>query len=158
MDDDDIDTNEVHSSNEEITTHKPVVTQKARTRKWRLAKGMSTSSDQLWWLTNLLVDNERFKGDDTLGGYSGKLKEFLSFIQQFLRAWILCEDAFPKSIDFEKTIKSTFEAKAQEAFEARGESKLVRKFAKYLLIFNSYQRKTTIDGRLIGTGKYLHHT
>ena len=105
-----------------------------------------------------MVDRERFKGDDTLGAYSGELKEFLSYIQQTLRVLILCEDAFPKSIDFEKTIKSAFEVKAQEAFEAKGESKPDRKFAKYLLIFKSHQRKTTIDGRLIGAGKYLCHT
>ena len=48
----------------------------------------------------------------------------------------MCEDAFPKSIDFEKAIKATFEVKAQEAFEAKGESKQARNFAECILTVN----------------------
>ena len=45
----------------------------------------------------------------------------------------MCEDAFPKSIDFEKMVKAIFEVKAQEAFEGKGESKQARKLAEHIL-------------------------
>lgn len=72
----------------------------------------------------VLVDGERFKGDDTIGAYSGEFREFLVYLQQTLRVFILCEDAFPKSIDFEKAIKGTFEDKVREALETKGKNKL----------------------------------
>ena len=39
-----------------------------------------------------------FAGDDTLGGYSGALKEFIINLQLNLRTVIATEDAFPKSV------------------------------------------------------------
>ena len=62
-----------------------------------------------------------FVGDDTLGGYSGNLKDFLINLQLFLRTTIVTEDAFPKSSDFERIIRALFEDKAQEALERKSE-------------------------------------
>lgn len=58
-----------------------------------------------------------FAGDDTLGGYSGTLKEFIINLQLNLRTSIATEDAFPKSPEYEGTIRMLFEDRAQEAFE-----------------------------------------
>ena len=70
-----------------------------------------------------MVDETRFRGDDTIGGYSGPYKELLICLQLELKISILVEDAFPKSIDFERTIKAIFEAKTREAFERNCENK-----------------------------------
>ena len=84
-------------------------------RKRRRTEGASTSS--LNCLANILLDGTRFAGDDTLGGYSGILKDFLINLQLFLRTTIATEDAFPKSADFERIVRALFEEKAQEALE-----------------------------------------
>ena len=76
---------------------------------------MSTSL--LACLANILLDGTRFAGDDTLGGYSGILKDFLINLQLFLRTTIATEDAFPKSTDFERIMRALFEEKAQEALK-----------------------------------------
>ena len=88
-------------------------------RKWRKTEGAPTSS--LDCLANILLDGMRFVGDDTLGGYSGNLKDFLINLQLFLRTTIATEDAFPKSSDFERIIRALFEDKAQEALERKSE-------------------------------------
>ena len=84
-------------------------------RKRRKTEGAPTSS--LECLADILLDGTRFAGDDTLGGYSGNLKDFLINLQLFLRTTIATEDAFPKSTDFERIIRALFEEKAQEALE-----------------------------------------
>ena len=88
-------------------------------RKRRKTKGAPTSS--LECLANILLDGTRFVGDDTLGGYSDTLKDFLINLQLFLRTTIATEDAFPKSSDFERIIRALFEDKAQEALERKSE-------------------------------------
>ena len=88
-------------------------------RKRRKTEGAPTSS--LDCLANILLDGMRFVGDDTLGGYSGNLKDFLINLQLFLRTTIATEDAFPKSSDFERIIRALFEDKAQEALERKSE-------------------------------------
>ena len=84
-------------------------------RKRRRTEGASTFLFER--LANILLDGTRFAGDDTLGGYSGVLKDFLINLQLFLRTTIATEDAFPKSTDFERIIRALFEEKAQEALE-----------------------------------------
>ena len=88
-------------------------------RKRRKTEGASTSP--LERLANILPDGTRFAGDNTLGGYSGNLKDFLINLQLFLRTTIATEDAFPKSTDFERIIRALFEDKAQEALERKSE-------------------------------------
>ena len=90
-----------------------------RGRKWRKTEGASTLP--LECLANILLDGTRFAGDDTLGGYSGILKDFLINLQLFLRTTIATEDAFPKSTDFERIIRELFEDKAQEALDRKSE-------------------------------------
>ena len=88
-------------------------------RKRRKTEGVHTSS--LDCSANILLDGTRFVGDDTLGGYSDTLKDFLINLQLFLRTIIATEDAFPKSTDFERIIRQLFEDKAQEALERKSE-------------------------------------
>ena len=88
-------------------------------RKRRKTEGAPASS--LECLANILLDGTRFVGDDTLGGYSDILKDFLINLQLFLRTTIATEDAFPKSSDFERIIRALFEDKAQEALERKSE-------------------------------------
>ena len=88
-------------------------------RKRRRTEGASTFLFER--LANILLDGTRFAGDDTLGGYSGVLKDFLINLQLFLRTTIVTEDAFPKSSDFERIIRALFEDKAQEALERKSE-------------------------------------
>ena len=70
-------------------------------------------------MANVLLDSTRFAGDDTLRSYSGTLKEFIINLQLNLRTAIATEDAFPKSSEFEGTIRALFEDRAQEAFEKK---------------------------------------
>ena len=72
-------------------------------------------------MANVLLDLTRFAGDDTLRSYSGALKEFIINLQLNLRTAIATEDAFPKSPEFEGTIRALFEDRAQEAFEKKSE-------------------------------------
>ena len=65
-----------------------------------------------------MVDETRFKGDDTIRAYAGEVKDFLVYVQECLRTFILCEVAFPKATDFEKAVKVMFEKKAQEVVRA----------------------------------------
>ena len=65
-----------------------------------------------------MVDETRFKGDDTIRAYDGEVKDFLVYVQESLRTFILCEVAFPKATDFEKAVKAMFEQKAQEVVRA----------------------------------------
>ena len=88
--------------------------------KWRKTKGAPTFLLECH-LANILLDGTRFVGDDTLGGYSDILKDFLINLQLFLRTTIATEDAFPKSADFERIIRALFEDKAQEALERKSE-------------------------------------
>ena len=88
-------------------------------RKRRKTEGAPTSS--LECLADILLDGTRFAGDDTLGGYSDMLKNFLINLQLFLRTTIATEDAFPKTTDFERIIRALFEDKVQEALERKSE-------------------------------------
>ena len=98
----------------------PVRNNKCRKgQKRRKTKGAPTFL--LDCLANILLDGTRFVGDDTLGGYSDTLKDFLINLQLFLRTIIATEDAFPKSTDFERIIRQLFEDKAQEALERKSE-------------------------------------
>lgn len=88
-------------------------------RKRRKTEGAPTSLPEC--SANILLDGTRFAGDDTLGGYSGTLKDFLINLQLFLRTTIATEDAFPKSTDFERIIRELFKDKAQEALERKSQ-------------------------------------
>ena len=72
-----------------------------------------------------MVDETRFRGDDTIRAYNGEDKDFLVYVQESLRIFIQCEVAYPKATDFEKTVKIIFERKAQEVVKAQSENKLL---------------------------------
>ena len=72
-----------------------------------------------------MVDETCFKGDDTIRAYNGGVKDFLVYVQESLRVFILCEVAYPKATDFEKTVRIIFERKAQEVVNAKSENKLL---------------------------------
>ena len=111
---------DIVSPEREFSSPEPPAGDKKRRkgRKRRRTEGASTS--YLERLANILLDGTRFAGDNTLGGYSGNLKDFLINLQLFLRTTIATEDAFPKSTDFERIIRALFEDKAQEALENKG--------------------------------------
>ena len=112
--------NDILGAEGELSSSEPPAgdSKRRKGRKRRRTEGVSTSS--LDCLANILLDGARFAGDDTLGGYSGILKDFLINLQLFLRTTIATEDAFPKSTDFERIIRALFEDKAQEALENKG--------------------------------------
>ena len=102
-----------------FSSPEPPVNKRRKGQKRRKTKG--TPTFLLECLANILPDGTRFVGDDTLGGYSDTLKDFLINLQLFLRTIIATEDAFPKSTDFERIIRQLFEDKAQEALERKSE-------------------------------------
>ena len=108
---------EVLDSDRELSTAEKPTADKHKERKRRKTKGMCPLL--LEQLANILLDLTRFAGDDTLGNYSGTLKELIIGLQLNLRTAIATDDAFPKSSEFEGTIRALFEDRAQEAFEKR---------------------------------------
>ena len=112
--------NDILGAEGELSSSEPPAgdSKRRKGRKRRRTEGASTTSS-LECLANILLDGNRFAGDDTLGGYSGILKDFLINLQLFLRTTIATEDAFPKSTDFERIIRALFEEKAQEALEKK---------------------------------------
>ena len=107
----------VDSDKELSSPERPMVDKKHDEWKRRKTKGASPFFPEQ--LTNILLDVTRFAGDDTLGSYSGTLKEFIINLQLNLRTAIAAEDAFPKSAEFEGTIRVLFEDRAQEALERK---------------------------------------
>ena len=95
---------DIISSERGLSSPEPPIgdNERRKGRKRRKTEGASTSP--LERLANILPDGTRFAGDNTLGGYSGNLKDFLINLQLFLRTTIATEDAFPKSTDFERII------------------------------------------------------
>ena len=108
-------------------------------RKRRKTEGAPTFL--LEYLADILLDGTRFVGDDTLGGYSDTLKDFLINLQLFLRTTIATEDAFPKSADFERIIRALFEDKAQEALERKSEKWTSRRESNFIAnVFQSLMK------------------
>ena len=106
----------------ELSSPEPDIACK-KERKRRKSKGVFTSMPfYIATLTACGVDDARFAGDDTIGGYSGIFKEFLIDIQLHLRITIATEDAFPKTSEFERIIQALFESKAQEAINKKCEN------------------------------------
>ena len=109
---------EILDSDRELSpTEKPIADKKHKERKRRKTKGECPLFLEL--LANVLLDSTHFAGDDTLGSYSGTLKEFIINLQLNLRTAIATEDAFPKSFEFEDSIRALFEDRAQEALERK---------------------------------------
>ena len=69
---------------------------KHKERKRRKTKGMCPLL--LEQMANILLYLTRFAGDDTLGNYSGTLKELIIGLQLNLRTAIATDDAFPSPL------------------------------------------------------------
>ena len=106
-----------------------------KTRKRRKLQGKILSF--LVHLANASPDELCFPGDATIRGYSGPFKDFLIALQLNLRAYIAIDNAFPKSIEFEKIIRKMFDFKARQAYEAQGE--LSRRFILPYIFADSVQ-------------------
>ena len=84
-----------------------------------------------------MIDETRFPGDDTIKGYSGPFKELLICLQLELKICIFTEEAFPKSIDFERAIKTLYATKMQENYENKCENRLLLELLMYMLMSSS---------------------
>ena len=72
-------------------------------------------------LTKVLLGIDRFKGDSTMGGYSGPLRDLLIDIQVALRVEIAVTDAFPEPEDFERGMEELFASRAGHMVETERE-------------------------------------
>lgn len=103
--------NELSTSEQEgLTANQMKATQKRRKHRGALFSF-------LWFQANILLDDKRFPGDDTIKGYRGRMKEFLILLQIQLRLFIAKEDVFPMLNDFEMMILAMYEDKARAAVE-----------------------------------------
>ena len=61
----------------------------------------------------------RKKGNDTLGYYSGDLKQLLILVQLSCRKVIATEDAFPCPLQFSSTVERMFEQQMQQSLQRK---------------------------------------
>ena len=62
-------------------------------------------------------DCKRFKGDNTIGGYSGPLRDLLADVQMALRVELAVTDPFPDAEDFDRAMEDLFTRKAGHMVE-----------------------------------------
>ena len=62
-------------------------------------------------------DCKRFKGDNTIGGYSGPLRDLLADVQMALRVELVVTDAFPDPEHFDQAMEILFGRKAGHMVE-----------------------------------------
>ena len=58
----------------------------------------------------------RREGDTALRGYSGDEKKFIHHLQLILKVDLATNDAYPKTDDFEDSIKQLFAIKVKEGY------------------------------------------
>ena len=68
----------------------------------------------LYCSTSFSLGGTRKKGNDTLGYYSGDLKQLLILVQLSCRKVIATEDAFPCPMQFNSTVERMFEQQMQQ--------------------------------------------
>ena len=62
-----------------------------------------------------LTESGRFKGDNTLGVYKGKMRKIIIEVQKTLRLHIASEEAFPDPDEFIDTINNVYSRTLKDA-------------------------------------------